>query len=95
MTGAGSLQVFKVTTDPRQLLLYWFKFYANESCGKCTPCREGSYQLYQLLKNNKRVPWKKMMEIVDVMGKTSFCALGKSIMIPVKSYATNVLKRKI
>ena len=95
MTGAGSLQVFKATTDPRKLLLHWFEFYAKESCGKCTPCREGSYQLYELLKRNKRVPWKKMMEIVEVMGKTSFCALGKSIVIPVKSYMVNVLKKKI
>lgn len=90
--GAGSLQVYKGTTKPRDLLLHWFKFYAHESCGKCTPCREGSYQLYELLKNNKTVPWKKMMEIVETMGKTSFCALGKSILIPVKSYRKNVLK---
>lgn len=93
MTGAGSLQVYKTSMEPRKLLLHWFKFYAKESCGKCTPCREGSYQLYELIKGSKRVPWKKIMEIVEVMGKTSFCALGKSIMIPVKSYMTNILKR--
>ncbi|MBU1018243.1 hypothetical protein KKA33_04415 [Patescibacteria group bacterium] len=94
MTGAGSLQVFRSTTDPRQLLLHWFEFYAKESCGKCTPCREGSFQLYELLKRNKRVPWKKMMTIVEIMGKISFCALGKSIVIPVKSYMKNVLKKR-
>ncbi len=93
MTGAGSIQVFKAETDPRELLLHWFEFYAKESCGKCTPCREGSYQLYKLLKRHKRVPWKKMMEIVETMGKTSFCALGKSILIPVKSYMKNVLRK--
>jgi len=94
MTGAGSLQVYRTSMKPRKLLLHWFKFYAKESCGKCTPCREGSYQLYQLVKKNKRVPWKKMMEIVEAMGKTSFCALGKSIMIPVKSYMANVLRKR-
>ncbi len=93
MTGAGSLQIYKTSMKPRTLLLHWFKFYAEESCGKCTPCREGSYQLWQLVKKNKqRIPWKKIMEIVNVMGKTSFCALGKSIVIPVKSYRKNILK---
>lgn len=93
MTGAGSLEVYPVTTKPRTLLLKWFKFYAEESCGKCTPCREGSYQLYQLVKNNKQIPWKKIMDNVELMQKTSFCALGQSIGIPVKSYLANVLHK--
>lgn len=95
MTGAGSLQIYRATMKPRKLLLRWFKFYSEESCGKCTPCREGSYQLYKLLKNSKTIPWKKIMPLIELMGKDSFCALGKSIMIPVKSYAANVLKKKL
>lgn len=93
MTGAGSLQVYPMSIKPIKMLRLWFKFYAHESCGKCTPCREGSYQLWKLVKNAKTIPWKKIMEIVEIMGKTSFCALGKSIAIPVKSYRKNVLNR--
>lgn len=91
MIGAGSLRIFPITADPRKILLDWFKFYANESCGKCAPCREGTYQLYEMVKKSKTIPWKKIMEVVDTMAQTSFCALGKSIGVPVKSYMSNVL----
>jgi NADH-quinone oxidoreductase subunit F len=42
MLGSGAIMVFDETVDP--LLISWrlAKFYAHESCGKCTPCREGS-----------------------------------------------------
>ncbi len=42
MLGSGAIMVFDETTDP--LLVSWrlAKFYAHESCGKCTPCREGT-----------------------------------------------------
>ena len=95
MTGAGSLEVYPATVTPRQILTKWFKFYAEESCGKCTPCREGSYQLYELIKKKGAIPWKEIMEIVETMEKTSFCGLGYSIGTPVKSYMKNVLKMKI
>jgi NADH:ubiquinone oxidoreductase subunit F (NADH-binding) len=94
MIGAGSVQIFPTSVKPRKMLLGWFKFYAKQSCGKCTPCREGSYQLWQLVKRNKEVKWNEIMEIVETMGKTSFCALGKSIIIPVNSYRMNVLNIK-
>ncbi len=93
MSGAGSVQIFPITTDTRKLLLTWFKFYADESCGKCTPCREGTYQLYEMVKNSKNIPWKKILDIVEVMEKTSFCALGRSIGRPIKSYIGNILNK--
>ena len=42
MLGSGAIMVFDETVDP--LLVAWriAKFFAHESCGKCTPCREGS-----------------------------------------------------
>lgn len=95
MTGAGSLELYPSTLTPRALLTRWFKFYAEESCGKCTPCREGSFQLYKMIKKGGNIPWKAIMEIVHSMEKTSFCALGKSIFVPVISYRVNVLKHKL
>jgi NADH:ubiquinone oxidoreductase subunit F (NADH-binding) len=91
LTGAGSIEIYPAVTKPRDLLMKWFKFYSEESCGKCTPCREGSFHLYELLKSHKTIPWKEIMEIVDTMEKTSFCALGRSIGVPVMSYRRNVL----
>jgi len=92
MFGAGSIEIYKSKMKPYDLLMRWFKFYSEESCGKCTPCREGTYHLHELLKNHKTIPWKEVMELVDAMEKTSFCALGRSIGLPVKSYRQNVLK---
>lgn len=93
MIGAGSIEIYRKSIHPHDLLLRWFNFYDNQSCGKCTPCREGTFQLHELLKNHKRIPWKKIMEILDVLEETSFCALGKSVPVPVKSYLKNVLKK--
>jgi len=94
MTGAGSLEVYSASVSPKAMLTRWFEFYARESCGKCTPCREGSCQLYSLIKKSGPIRWKEILDIVDVMEKTSFCALGSGLAIPVKSYMKNVLRLK-
>ena len=89
--GAGSIEIYPLTMDPKELLQRWFDFYARESCGKCTPCKMGSYNLAQLLKASKEIPWQEIMEIVETMEATSFCALGSSISVPVKTYRRNIL----
>src|SRR6201996_6137321 len=43
MLGTRSVQLFDETTCVVRVVLRWIKFYRHESCGKCTPCREGSY----------------------------------------------------
>lgn len=96
MVGAGGLEIYDAEkTNPRDLLLKWFSFYNHQSCGKCTPCREGTYQLYRLVNDNKQVPWKKIMPILETLENTSFCALGKFVPVPVRSYLKNVLKKKV
>jgi len=49
MLGSGAIMVYDQTTDP--ILVAWrlAKFYAHESCGKCTPCREGTGWLEKVL----------------------------------------------
>ena len=49
MLGTRSVQLFDETTCVVRVVLRWIKFYRHESCGKCTPCREGSYWVEQLL----------------------------------------------
>jgi NADH:ubiquinone oxidoreductase subunit F (NADH-binding) len=95
VNGAGSIEIYRESITPKKVLMRWFEFYDRQSCGKCTPCREGTFQLHQLVKNSKTIPWKKISEILDVLSQTSFCALGRSVSIPVQSYAKNVLKKKI
>ena len=50
MLGTRALQIFDETTCVVRTVLRWTEFYAHESCGKCTPCREGTYWLKQVLK---------------------------------------------
>lgn len=95
MIGAGAIEIFSKKLKPREFLLRLFEFYKNESCGKCAPCREGTYQLFKIVKRNKTIQWGKIMEIIDTMEQTAFCGLGRSIDTPVKSYMKNILKIKI
>lgn len=95
VTGAGSIEVYREEMHPQDLLLKWFSFYNDQSCGKCTPCREGTHQLYKLVRENHNIPWKRIMEILEVLEESSFCALGTSVPVPVRSYLKNVLKKKI
>ena len=49
MLGTKALQVFDQTTSVVRCVLRWTEFYKHESCGKCTPCREGTWWLVQTL----------------------------------------------
>ncbi len=48
MLGTKALQIFDETTCVVRAVRRWTQFYAHESCGKCTPCREGTYWLAQI-----------------------------------------------
>ena len=50
MLGTRALQIFDETTCVVRAVLRWTEFYKHESCGKCTPCREGTYWLVQVLR---------------------------------------------
>ncbi len=94
LIGCGSIEVFSLETKPQEFLSKLFSFYAKESCGKCTPCREGSWQLKKIiteLEQNNEIPWNKISPIIQAMDKSSFCDLGRSIVLPVRSYAKNIL----
>ena len=57
MLGTKALQIFDETTCVVRAVRRWTQFYAHESCGKCTPCREGTYwlaQIYERLENGHR-----------------------------------------
>lgn len=91
--GTGALIVHLLTEDPREVILGWLDFFQRESCGKCSPCREGTYQLVRLLEEHREIPWEKMQPLFDVLEETSFCALGRSVPIPVLTYYRNVLTK--
>jgi NADH-quinone oxidoreductase subunit F len=90
MLGTKALQVFDETTCVVRAVTRWTEFYAHESCGKCTPCREGTYWLVQLLRGieaGKGRPddLEKLNDIADNINGKSFCALGDGAASPIFS----------
>jgi NADH:ubiquinone oxidoreductase subunit F (NADH-binding) len=94
MSGAGGIEIYDKKSEPRKIILRWLSFYKEESCGKCTPCRIGVSQLHSLVENSKNIPWRKMFDLLETIQETAFCALGRSVSIPIQSYHSNVLKKK-
>ncbi len=81
MLGTKALQIFDETVSVVRTTLRWVEFYKHESCGKCTPCREGSWWLVQLLKKFEdgvavEGDVDKLLDICDNIGGRSFCALA-------------------
>jgi len=90
MLGTRSIQLFDETTCVVRVVLRWIEFYEHESCGKCTPCREGSYWVVQLLQQleagqGSEADLDKLLDICDNITGRAFCALGDSIQAPVAS----------
>ncbi|QXT62225.1 NADH-quinone oxidoreductase subunit NuoF [Tessaracoccus palaemonis] len=81
MLGTKALQVFDETTSVVRTTLRFVEFYKHESCGKCTPCREGSWWLVQLLMKFEAGTARegdvdKLLDLCDNIGGRSFCALA-------------------
>lgn len=93
LSGCGSIRIYPKETTAKEFLSKLFNFYVKESCGKCTPCRDGSWQLKQMIDQleGEEIPWAKISPIIRVMDKGAYCALGSSIVKPVRSYAKNIL----
>ena len=88
--GSGFIKVFdKQKTDKEKLLDYWLKFYESESCGLCTPCREGSYRLREMVKK-KKYDKQKFSDLLENLEQASFCSLGSSLPQTIKSYLENI-----
>jgi NADH-quinone oxidoreductase subunit F len=90
MLGTRSVQLFDETVCVVRVVLRWVEFYQHESCGKCTPCREGSFWVVQLLQRLERgdgteAELEKLLDICSNITGRAFCALGDSIEAPVKS----------
>jgi NADH-quinone oxidoreductase subunit F len=91
MLGAGSVIVMDETTCMVKALARLSYFYYEESCGQCTPCREGTgwlYRVVQRIENGQGRP-EDLDLLVDVAGKIegrTICALGDAAAMPVASF---------
>ncbi len=90
MLGTKALQIFDDTVCVVRAVLRWTEFYAHESCGKCTPCREGTYWLQQIMERLERGDGTEedldtLFDVADNINGKSFCALGDGAASPIFS----------
>jgi NADH-quinone oxidoreductase subunit F len=90
MLGTRALQIFDDTTCVVRAVDRWTDFYKHESCGKCTPCREGTWWLKQILGRlehgqGSEEDLDKLLDICDNILGRSFCALGDGATSPITS----------
>ncbi len=90
MLGTTALMCFNETVSVPWAVWKWLEFYKHESCGKCTPCREGTGWLVQILR--RIVSGSGTLEDLDTMTDAasniagrSFCALGDAAATPILS----------
>jgi len=87
--GSGSVLVVSQLEDVKKLLLSWINFFQRESCGKCVPCREGTFRLKQILErldngNFSDADRQDMIKLIWVLDNTTFCPLGKFSVVALK-----------
>jgi NADH-quinone oxidoreductase subunit F len=90
MLGTRALQIFDETTCVVRATLRWTEFYQHESCGKCTPCREGTFWMVRVLQRLERgegtdSDLDKLLDICDNILGRAFCALGDGAVSPIVS----------
>jgi NADH-quinone oxidoreductase subunit F len=90
MLGTKALQIFDETTCVVRCVLRWTEFYKHESCGKCTPCREGTWWLVQTLERlehgeGSESDLEKLVDLCDNILGRAFCALGDGATSPITS----------
>ena len=90
MLGTKALQIFDETTCVVRAVLRWVEFYKHESCGKCTPCREGTWWMVQMLQDledgkGTEADLEKLLDLCDNIAGRSFCALADGAVSPVVS----------
>jgi NADH-quinone oxidoreductase subunit F len=91
MLGSGAVIVMDETRCMVRCLLRLSYFYYEESCGQCTPCREGTGWLYRVvhrIEHGKGRPEDLALldEVADNIAGRTICALGDAAALPVKSF---------
>ena len=87
--GSAAVQVFPRRYSPVRLLAETMRFFAEESCQKCTPCRIGNRGLHHVLEELERgevaMTRPQVEEWLDAMAATSICGLGQGAPLPMRA----------
>ncbi len=86
--GSGALLFLNKDDKREELVRNILRFFVNESCGKCTPCREGYPVLLDKFNGylSGSIAKDDILKLSDLMFKTSLCALGQSSKFLLESY---------
>jgi NADH-quinone oxidoreductase subunit F len=91
LLGSGAVIAMDETTDMVQVLRRIARFYMSESCGQCTPCREGTGWLYRMLTRivqgqGTPADVSKLTDVARKIEGRTICALGDAAAMPVRSF---------
>jgi NADH-quinone oxidoreductase subunit F len=91
MLGSGAVIIMDETRCMVRSLLRLSYFYYEESCGQCTPCREGTGWLYRMVDRIERGKGRLedldlLINVSDNIAGRTICALGDAAALPVKSF---------
>jgi NADH-quinone oxidoreductase subunit F len=89
--GTGAVVVMDETTCMVRVLQRIARFYMAESCGQCTPCREGTGWLYRMLSGivegrGREEDLEKLVAVANKIEGHTICALGDAAAWPVQSF---------
>ncbi len=92
--GCGTIMVIDETNCMVDIVLNNAYFFKEESCGQCTPCREGTTRLYRFIEDISQgrgslETLEKIDRLIECMENASLCGLGRSATVPVASAIRN------
>lgn len=85
MVGHGSIVAFDEETDIRALCTHLLEFGADESCGKCFPCRIGLRRAVEMSEAPGQIDRKRLEELLETLELGSLCAHGGGMPAPIRS----------
>jgi len=88
--GSGVIMVIDDTTSIPKLALRTIDFYTHESCGQCTPCREGTWVVKELLTRlikgyGTKADIDRIVQICDTVIGTTLCPVGEAYGMPISA----------
>jgi NADH:ubiquinone oxidoreductase subunit F (NADH-binding) len=90
LLGSGAMLILDQSVSAVTLLSWIVRFFEVESCGKCTPCREGTQEVRAMLERiangrGQAGDLARLQVLADMLASTSLCGLGRSVAWPIRS----------
>jgi formate dehydrogenase iron-sulfur subunit len=89
MVGHGSILAFDQSADMREVARHLLRFGADESCGKCFPCRIGLRRAHEEFAAEAPVDRRRFEALLEALELGSLCAHGGGIPAPMRSLLTH------